>query len=153
MNNEMIDTYVALIDKDDQLISVFANTAAWIMEMIPQLNWSGFYLTQEQVCSLGPFQGRPACNRIGYGQGVVGTAWQQGVPIIVDDVHAFVGHIACDVRSQSELVVPVHGLNGKIIALLDLDAPVIKRFNEKTVALVKSLVDVMESHIKSYNLG
>ena len=106
-----------------------ANAAAAIFHALPDLNWAGFYFLRDTELVLGPFQGRPACVRIALGQGVCGTAAAQRRSILVPDVEAFPGHIACDTASRSELVVPLLR-DGTLLGVLDLDSPVLARFDE-----------------------
>jgi GAF domain-containing protein len=114
-------------------IANMANVAALAWEMLPNLNWAGFYRVVDGELVLGPFQGRPACIRIAIGAGVCGAAAASGETQCVADVHAFPGHIACDAASASELVVPIL-VNGKVIAVLDLDSPLPGRFDATDVA-------------------
>jgi GAF domain-containing protein len=111
-------------------IANMANIAALIWQFLPDLNWAGFYRALGDELVLGPFVGKPACVRIPFGQGVCGTAAASGAVQIVPDVHAFPGHIACDAASRSELVVPVIGPGG-LLAVIDLDSPVVGRFDEE----------------------
>jgi GAF domain-containing protein len=105
-----------------------ANLAALIYDGLDDLNWAGLYLLKDDELVLGPFQGKPACVRIALGKGVCGTAAARGETLIVEDVEKFPGHIACDVASRSEIVVPL-AKNGRLIGVLDLDAPIAARFN------------------------
>ena len=114
-------------------IANMANAAALIWETLPGLNWAGFYRNVDGELVLGPFQGRPACIRIPFGQGVCGAAAATLEVQRVDDVHAFPGHIACDAASASELVVPIVE-NGKLLAVLDLDSPSPSRFDAEDEA-------------------
>ncbi len=107
-----------------------ANAAALIYESLEDLNWAGFYLLQDGILVLGPFQGRPACVEIGIGKGVCGTAAALGEIQLVPDVHLFPGHIACDSASNSEIVVPLR-VGGEIAGVLDLDSPWPGRFTEE----------------------
>ena len=117
-----------LVAGEPDAIANMANAVALIWESLPDVNWVGFYRNVGGELVLGPFQGRPACIRIPFGQGVCGaTAASQQVQRI-DDVHAFPGHIACDAASASELVVPIVE-NGKLLAVLDLDSPTPSRFD------------------------
>lgn len=109
-------------------IANMANVAALIWQFLPDLNWAGFYRMVEGELVLGPFQGKPACIRIPLGRGVCGTAAATAETQLVEDVHAFPGHIACDAASASEIVVPVK-VDGSVIAVLDLDSPVRARFD------------------------
>jgi L-methionine (R)-S-oxide reductase len=118
----------ALLDNESDYVANAANVSALIFQMVPELNWAGFYfLKSESELVLGPFQGKAACVRIAVGKGVCGTAIAQESTILVADVHAFPGHIACDAASRSELVIPLFK-NGKIFGVLDLDSPVTNRF-------------------------
>lgn len=110
-------------------ISNTANLAALIYHALPQLNWAGFYFLDKDMLHLGPFQGMPACTEIPLGRGVCGTAALQNQTLIVPDVHAFAGHIACDAASRSEIVVPLRQ-DGRVWGVLDLDSPVLNRFDE-----------------------
>jgi L-methionine (R)-S-oxide reductase len=114
-------------------IANMANAAALIWETLPDLNWAGFYRNVGGELVLGPFQGRPACIRISFGNGVCGAAAETLEVQRVEDVHAFPGHIACDAASASELVVPIVR-DGKLIAVLDLDSPTPARFTQEDEA-------------------
>jgi GAF domain-containing protein len=117
----------ALLSGEHDLVANAANTAALIWEALPDLNWSGFYLYKSGELVLGPFQGKPACVRIAIGKGVCGTAAQRRETVLVEDVNAFPGHIACDSASNSEIVVPL--LRGaELLGVLDLDSPKRARF-------------------------
>ena len=118
-----------LIAGEPDPIANMANAAALIFQTVPGLNWAGFYRAIDGELVLGPFQGRAACIRIPFGTGVCGTAAATLQVQRVDDVHAFPGHIACDAASVSELVVPIIGRDGKLIAVLDLDSPDPARFD------------------------
>lgn len=111
-------------------IANMANAAALIFHSVPQLNWAGFYLMRAGELVLGPFQGKPACIRIAVGKGVCGTAIAKRESIVVPDVHAFPGHIACDSASRSELVVPLFR-EREVTGVLDLDSPLPNRFDEE----------------------
>jgi L-methionine (R)-S-oxide reductase len=107
-----------------------ANMAALLYEALPDLNWAGFYFLKGRELVLGPFQGKVACVRIALGRGVCGTAAERRDTVIVPDVHAFAGHIACDSASRSEIVVPlIHG--AELLGVLDLDSPHPARFDEQ----------------------
>ena len=118
----------ALLAGEQDLIANAANTAALIYDALPGLNWAGFYLYRSGELVLGPFQGKPACVRIALGKGVCGTAAARRETVLVEDVHAFPGHIACDSASNSEIVIPlIRG--GELLGVLDLDSPDLRRFN------------------------
>lgn len=136
---ELDAALAALLTGEHDLIANLANTSALLFQALPQLNWAGFYLWQadarqgEGELVLGPFQGKPACVRIAAGRGVCGTAVERRATVLVPDVHAFPGHIACDVASNSEIVVPlIHGdrTRGALIGVLDLDSPIKNRFDD-----------------------
>ncbi len=124
-------------------IANMANAAALIRESVPDLNWVGFYRNLGGELVLGPFQGRPACIRIKFGDGVCGAAAESLEVQRVDDVHAFPGHIACDSASVSELVVPIVGVDGTLIALLDLDSPEPARFDAEDEAGCVGLAKIL----------
>jgi GAF domain-containing protein len=119
-----------------------ANAAAPIGESLPDLNWAGFYRNVGGELVLGPFQGRPACIRIPFGQGVCGTAAETLQVQRIEDVHAFPGHIACDSASNSELVVPIVR-DGKLLAVLDLDSPLHARFDAEDEAGCVRLCEIL----------
>ena len=110
-------------------ISNLANASALLFHTLEGLNWAGFYLYKNGVLLLGPFQGKTACTKIPMGKGVCGTAAERGETIVVPDVHAFPGHIACDGDSNSEIVIPLY-LRGSLYGVLDIDSPVLDRFSE-----------------------
>jgi len=116
-----------------------ANISALLYHLLPDLNWAGFYFLQGGELVLGPFQGKVACVRIALGKGVCGTAAKRRETIVVPDVHAFPGHIACDSASRSEIVVPLV-LGGKLIGVLDLDSPVPARFDDEDKAGLEEAV-------------
>jgi len=109
-------------------VANLANAAALLMGSLPDLNWAGFYLVREGELVVGPFQGLPACVRIAFGRGVCGTAAAERRTIVVPDVHAFPGHIACDAASRSEIVVPLVK-DGRLLGVMDLDSPSAARFD------------------------
>ena len=136
----------ALTSGESDGVANMANVAALMWEFIPALNWAGFYRVIDGVLVLGPFVGRPACIRIPFGQGVCGTAASTGETQLVEDVHAFPGHIACDAASQSELVVPVLK-DGAVIAVVDLDSPETGRFDDEDAAGVEALAKLLSDTI------
>jgi len=116
-----------------------ANLAALVFLTLPELNWAGFYWLKGGVLVLGPFQGKPACVRIALGKGVCGTAARERRTIVVPDVNAFPGHIACDAASRSELVVPI--IQGdRVLGVLDLDSPKLARFDAEDASGVEALL-------------
>ena len=125
---DLLSAVEAVTDGEPDAIANMANVAALIWQFLPDLNWAGFYRMVEGELVLGPFQGKPACIRIPLGRGVCGTAAATGETQLVEDVHAFPGHIACDAASASEIVVPVT-VDGRVVAVLDLDSPAPARFD------------------------
>jgi len=118
-----------LLEGERDAIANAANMSALLYELLPDLNWAGFYFMRGGELVLGPFQGKPACVRIAVGRGVCGTAVERKTSMVVPDVHAFPGHIACDSASRSELVVPLIK-DGTVLGVLDLDSPNPARFDE-----------------------
>jgi L-methionine (R)-S-oxide reductase len=135
----------ALLAGERDMVANAANTAALIWDALPDLNWAGFYIYKSGELVLGPFQGKPACVRIAIGKGVCGTAAQRRETVLVEDVHAFPGHIACDSASNSEVVVPLlHGT--ELLGVLDLDSPKQARFKEADARGLERLARIfMES--------
>jgi L-methionine (R)-S-oxide reductase len=123
-------------------VANMANASALIWDSLPDLNWAGFYRNLDGELVLGPFQGRPACIRIAFGQGVCGTAASTCQVQRVEDVHAFPGHIACDSASNSEIVVPIVR-DGKLLGVLDLDSPKTARFDEEDEAGCVRLAEIL----------
>lgn len=109
-------------------IANLANAAALLWDTLPNINWAGFYMLEGDSLILGPFQGKPACIKIPVDKGVCGTAAAKNATQLVDDVHQFPGHIACDSASNAEIVVPLRR-DGKVIGVLDIDSPVFSRFS------------------------
>ena len=134
-----------LIEGEPDFVANAANAAALVYHGVPRLNWAGFYFLKSGELVLGPFQGKPACLRIPIGKGVCGTAVAQARPILVPDVHAFPGHIACDSASRSELVIPL-AHDGRIIGVLDLDSPEPGRFDEADLAGCGRLMAILLDH-------
>ncbi len=131
-------------DEDPDLLPLFSNASALVWEALEGINWSGFYVVKNGRLVLGPFQGKPACIHIEKGKGVCGTAWEQDSTQLVPDVHEFPGHIACDSASNSEIVVPIHGRDGQVAAVLDIDSPHFSRFGEEDRAGLEAFVRVLE---------
>ena len=146
---ELAKSLRALLEGEPDLIACAANTAALLYWGLPQLNWAGFYLVEPGSGDLllGPFQGRPACVRIPIGKGVCGTAAARRETLVVPDVHAFPGHIACDSASNSEVVVPVVA-GDRLLGVLDLDSPVHGRFDDVDARGLESLVRVFVAAVR-----
>jgi GAF domain-containing protein len=136
--SELVAAALALTDGEPDGIANMANVAALIPMFVGELNWAGFYRLQQGELVLGPFWGKPACIRIALGQGVCGTAAALSQTQLVEDVHTFAGHIACDSASRSELVVPVRRA-GRVIAVIDLDSPLLARFDAEDAAGIEAL--------------
>ena len=142
--------YDALIQQAEALIRAvphrtanLANLSALLNQTLTEINWVGFYLVEGDRLVLGPFQGKPACIEIPFGKGVCGTAAAQDATQLVDDVHAFPGHIACDCDSRSEIVVPLH--RGSAVAgVLDIDSPILSRFSQEDRRGLEALVRRIE---------
>ena len=143
---EMLRSADALTSGEPDAVANMANIAALLWEYLPDVNWTGFYRVIDGELVLGPFQGKAACIRIPFGKGVCGTAAQSGETQLVEDVHAFPGHIACDANSASELVVPVRR-NGTVIAVIDLDSPTLNRFDAEDAKGVELLARMIADRI------
>lgn len=131
----------ALLGDERDLLANSANTCALIFEKLPRLNWAGFYFLRGEELVLGPFQGKPACVRIGMGHGVCGKAAQRQETLLVVDVHQFPDHIACDSASRSEIVVPLIP-GGRLIGVLDVDSPERGRFTSRDREGLERLAEV-----------
>ncbi|MGI6358254.1 MAG: GAF domain-containing protein [Bacillota bacterium] len=118
-----------IVDQPDWLPNL-CNAAALLGHQLDQINWVGFYILRGEELVLGPFQGKPACTHIPLGNGVCGTAAQERQTLVVDDVHQFPGHIACDAASASEIVIPIIGPQGTLLGVLDIDSPIKQRFDQ-----------------------
>ena len=129
----------ALLDGERDPIANAANLAALVYGALPDLNWAGFYFVRGAELVLGPFQGKPACVRIARGAGVCGAAWERAETIVVPDVLAFAGHIACDAASNAEIVVPLAGADGAVLGVFDLDSPRRDRFDAADRATLEEL--------------
>src|SRR6186713_555445 len=143
---ELVAAADALTAGEPDGIANMANLAALIWQLVPELNWAGFYRLVEGELVLGPFCGKPACIRIPLGRGVCGTAAASGETQLVADVHAFPGHIACDAASRSELVVPVVR-DGTVVAVIDLDSPRPARFDAEDQAGIEALAALASGRI------
>ncbi|SHM05056.1 GAF domain-containing protein [Mucilaginibacter sp. OK098] len=137
----LIPQVEALLMGEPDLVANMANVCAALKEQFKWL-WVGFYLVKEDELVLGPFQGPVACTRIGLGKGVCGASWQQEKTLIVPDVEAFPGHIACASASRSEIVVPVFS-NGKVVAVLDVDSDELDQFDETDAQYLQQVVELV----------
>lgn len=141
---ELNSRLYALIHDVPHFIANLANASALLYHTMDDLNWAGFYLMEDGKLVLGPFQGKPACIEIPVGKGVCGTAVQEGKTVLVENVHEFPGHIACDSASNSEIVVCIRK-NGGVIGVLDMDSPSIGRFTKEDQAGLETFVRVLEA--------
>ncbi len=133
----------ALVAEVPHFIANLANLSALLYQTMEEINWAGFYLTEQDLLVLGPFQGKTACIEIPFGKGVCGTAAMRDEPLLVEDVHQFAGHIACDSASRSEIVIPFHR-DGKVAGVLDIDSPVLSRFSQEDLEGLSEIVKVLE---------
>lgn len=132
----------ALLEGD--AIADMANLSALLWQALPEINWVGFYRRIGNELVLGPFQGKPACVRIGWGKGVCGTAAAAKEAQVVPDVHAFPGHIACDGASRSELVIPLLSPAGEVLGVLDIDSPLPGRFTDEDLEGLRPIARLLE---------
>jgi GAF domain-containing protein len=149
---QLIQQTKALLGDESDIIANMANVSALLFEALDKVNWVGFYRVIEEELVLGPFQGKIACIRIPIGKGVCGTAVSDKKTQRIADVHQFSGHIACDVASNSEIVIPVT-LNDKIVAVLDIDSIAFERFDEEDQAGLESIVALFEQSILNAQKG
>jgi len=145
---DLLSALDGLTADEPDAIANMANAAALIWEHLPDLNWAGFYRAIGEGLVLGPFQGKAACIRIPLGQGVCGTAAATRTSQLVPDVNAFAGHIACDTASASELVVPIVA-EGRLIGVLDLDSPIVGRFDAEDQTACEALVALLGPRISA----
>ena len=131
----------SLLAGERDFIANAANFSALLYHSLPVVNWVGFYLQKDGELVLGPFQGKPACIRIAIGKGVCGTAAERRQTVLVENVHEFPGHIACDSASNSEIVVPLVS-QGQLVGVLDLDSPALGRFDEEDAAGLNELAAI-----------
>jgi L-methionine (R)-S-oxide reductase len=143
----LVRQVASVLEGETSLVANASQFSALVYDTLAELNWAGFYLTvpgkngREQDLLVGPFQGKPACARIPFGRGVCGTSAAERRTIVVEDVHAFPGHIACDSASNSEIVIPLVK-NGKVIGVFDIDSPTLNRFTEEDRAGLEAMLKV-----------
>jgi GAF domain-containing protein len=133
-----------MIEGENDTVANLANASALLYESMERINWSGFYLFKNNELVLGPFQGKPACIRIPLGKGVCGAAAAGKSAVLVRDVHKFPGHIACDSASESEIVIPIMN-NGEVAGVMDIDSPVLNRFDEDDKAGLEVFAMILEN--------
>ena len=147
---ELLDALRALVEGEPSALANLCNAAALLYDRLPRINWAGFYLwsPRDRQLVLGPFQGRPACVRLTPGRGVCGTAWRERRTVLVPDVDAFPGHVACDPRSRSEIAVPLLRLPDEDpLGVLDLDSPEPARFGPADAEGLERFVAVLLAHV------
>ncbi|MCV2232804.1 GAF domain-containing protein [Paracholeplasma manati] len=138
----LLQSAEALLKETKNNVSLLSNASAFIKAYVPDLNWAGFYLYEQNKLILGPFQGLPACVEIDLGKGVCGTSYEKKEILNVPDVHDFDGHIACDSNSNSELVIPLFK-HGKGIGVMDIDSPVLNRFDSDLQHFFEKLSEII----------
>lgn len=151
--NESFDMLTALLDGESDPVVIMSNISAHIFDSMSDLNWAGFYRVKNGELILGPFQGKVACMHISFDRGVCGAAYKDGSTTIVDNVHEFPGHIACDSASNSEIVIPVHGADRSVIGVLDVDSPVLSRFKNEEASFLTDIVTFIEKIFAEYNIN
>lgn len=147
MDNELNLKLKALVDGVPHSIANLANASALLWESLENINWAGFYLIENGILVLGPFQGKPACIEIPLTKGVCGAAARENRTFVVENVHEFPGHIACDCASNSEIVVPLRAKDGTVAGVLDIDSPLIGRFTEEDRVMLEEFASIIESCI------
>lgn len=141
----LCDQLTGLLSGERDWLANTANASALLFMELADINWAGFYFLHGEELRLGPFQGNPACTRIAVGAGVCGTAVKTGQSQLVEDVHQFPGHIACDALSASEVVVPLYS-EGRCLGVLDIDSPLVARFTEQDQAGIEAFAAVLLQH-------
>jgi L-methionine (R)-S-oxide reductase len=148
--SELAQQVEAIVAGESDFVANMANISAILYWALNNVNWAGFYIIKEDQLVLGPFHGQPACIRIPIGKGVCGTAVSENCIQLIDDVHQFSGHIACDAASNSEIVLPIRH-NNHIIAVLDIDSPNIGRFDLEDKTVLSRIVEILQTTL--YNAG
>ncbi len=148
--HELLAQAKALVENEGDLIANMANLSSLLFQNLTDVNWIGFYLLRGNELVVGPFQGLPACTRIPLGQGVCGTAAQKCNTLVVPDVHDFAGHIACDVASRSEIVVPIV-VSNDAKGVLDVDSPIVNRFDDSDRLFFEGVVSLLISSVTNWD--
>jgi GAF domain-containing protein len=143
---DLAASLASLLEGETDGLANLANSSGLLAQALPRINWCGFYLLRGEELVLGPFQGKPACVRIALGKGVCGTAAARRETLVVPDVLAFPGHIACDAASRSEIVVPILS-NGQLVGVLDVDSPEKSRFDDEDRAGLEEFVRVLTPRV------
>ena len=146
MDNLLKKQFESLIQCNHEMITILSNTSAFIKQNYQDISWAGFYLFKDNELILGPFQGKVACTNIPLNKGVCGTSAYLRETIIVENVHLFKGHIACDSESNSEIVVPIIK-NNELLGVLDLDSTSIRRFNDTDKIIFEELVSILVKYL------
>ena len=144
--NEIINILPKLLKDNEYDITILANTSALLYEKMDNVNWVGFYLNKNETLLLGPFQGKVACTKIPFTKGVCGKCARTQETILVSNVHEFPGHIACDSASNSEICIPII-INNKFYGLLDIDSPIVNRFNEDDKINLEKLTQIITNEL------
>ena len=143
---DLAASLAALLEGETDALANLANASGLLAQALDRINWCGFYLLRGGELVLGPFQGKPACVRIRMGEGVCGTAASRRETLVVPDVFAFPGHIACDEASRSEIVVPIV-VSGRVVGVLDVDAPETARFDEEDREGLERFVETLAPRV------
>lgn len=146
--NELMTIIPSLIEDDLHDISILANVSAILNQYMDNINWVGFYLNKNNKLLLGPFQGKVACTTIPFNRGVCGACATSNKSIIVENVHDFPGHIACDSASLSEICIPIN-VNNSFYGLLDIDAPIVNRFSENDKINLEKIIKIIENKLST----
>jgi len=149
---QLADELAGLLHGESDFIANAANMSALLFDALPDINWAGFYFLKSGELVVGPFQGKPACVRIALGRGVCGTAAVEKRTIVVPDVEAFPGHIACDAASRSEIVIPLVTGRG-LLGVLDIDSPTLARFDESDGRGLERLAEIFLKGVRAEDIG
>jgi L-methionine (R)-S-oxide reductase len=149
---QLAEELAGLLHGESDFVANAANTSALIFDALPDINWAGFYFLKNGQLIVGPFQGKPACVRIALGKGVCGTAAVERRTIVVPDVEAFPGHIACDAASRSEIVLPLIA-GGQLLGVLDIDSPKLARFDEADARGLERLTEIFLQDVRVEDIG
>ena len=140
--HELLEQATALLSEQPNELAILSNASAFINDTFDRLNWAGFYLWDGTKLTVGPFQGKVACSTIPLGKGVCGEAAERKMTMVIKDVHMHPNHIACDENSRSEVVVPIF-INNKLYGVLDVDSPIVNRFDEEIVSFFQDFVQLL----------
>lgn len=138
----LLETAKLLLEEQPNELAILSNASAFINDTIDNLNWAGFYLWDGKQLTVGPFQGKVACSTIALGKGVCGEAALKKQTLVIDDVLSHSNHIACDANSRSEIVVPIF-IKGRLYGVLDVDAPVLNRFDQDLIVFFEEFVQLL----------